>query len=236
MIAAIGALLLFATILVVLWRRLRVRQRESYIREFELPRGLFEKLRKHRPELTMKECQLVAQSLRQFFLAYLKSGRKHVSMPSQVTDELWHEFILYTRAYQAFCRTAFGGFFHHTPAIALGNNQNANSGLRRCFWHTCREENINPRRPARLPLLFALDAKLNVPDGFRYVADCSSIRRDRNNLNGTTYCGGDFGNASIDGSTDGFADTTSSAQANTDGFADPGGDSSGCGGGGCGGD
>jgi len=39
--------------------------------------------------------------LRQFFLAHLKSGRRYVSMPSQVADGLWHEFILFTKNYDA---------------------------------------------------------------------------------------------------------------------------------------
>jgi hypothetical protein len=62
--------------------------------------------------------QLVTRALRQFFLAHLHSGRRYVSMSSQVADDLWHEFILCTRNYDAFCRRAFGRFVHHTPAVA----------------------------------------------------------------------------------------------------------------------
>lgn len=36
-------------------------------------------------------------------------------MPSRVVDEAWHELILDTTAYVAFCRTAFGGYLHHFP-------------------------------------------------------------------------------------------------------------------------
>ena len=97
-------------------------------------------------------------------------------MSSQVVDDLWHGFILYTKQYQAFCQRACGRFFHHTPAVVLGGAGMGNAGLRRCWWFVCREENINPRAPTRLPLLIALDATLNVPNGFRYVADCESVR------------------------------------------------------------
>jgi hypothetical protein len=117
-----------------LWQRQTRMRREAFIRSAMLPPGLFEKLRKKRPELTLKDCQLVAHALRQFFLAYLKSGRRYVSMPSQVVDDLWHEFILYTRHYQLFCGKAFGGFLHHTPAVVLGRERCNNTGLRRCFW------------------------------------------------------------------------------------------------------
>jgi hypothetical protein len=154
-----------------------VLRRERFIRSFTLPHGLFDNLIKRHPGLSLKQCQLVAHGLRQFFLAYLKGGRKFVSMPSQIADDLWHEFILFTRNYDAFCRQAFGGFLHHTPAVVLSSLRQSNAGLRRCWWHVCLDENINPKAPTRLPLLFALDAKLNVPNGFYYAADCNAVRR-----------------------------------------------------------
>jgi hypothetical protein len=87
--------------------------------------------------------------LRQFFVAYRMSGKRFVSMPSRVADELWHEFILYTREYQRFCRRAFGGFMHHSPATVLGENRKSNAGLRRVWWYCCKYENIDPRNPTR---------------------------------------------------------------------------------------
>jgi len=95
-------------------------------------------------------------------------------MPSQVVDDLWHEFILYTRNYALFCRRAFGGFLHHTPAAALGAANRSNEGLRRGWWQACREEHINPHRPSRLPLLFAIDRKLGIQNGFIYMLECSN--------------------------------------------------------------
>jgi hypothetical protein len=107
--------------------------------------------------------------------------------------------------------------------VVLGKDRQGNAGLRRCWWWTCREEHIDPRRPTRLPLLFALDAKLGIADGFFYTPDCSALRRGDDGSGVTPYCGGDFADSSIDGGTDGFGD---------------GGDGSGDGGcgGGCGGD
>ena len=108
---------------IVIWQRYRRLARERFIRSYPLPRGLYDKLRKRRPELEAKDCALIARGLRQFFLAYLQGGRKFVSMPSQAVDDLWHEFILYTRHYQRFCRGAVGRFFHHTPAVVLGKDR-----------------------------------------------------------------------------------------------------------------
>jgi hypothetical protein len=220
-----------------LYKRLRELQRAQFIRGFAFPPGLFDKLAARRPELAHKDMSLVARGLRQYFLAYLMSGRKFVSMPSQVADDLWHEFILYTKNYQQFCQKAFGTFFHHTPAAVLTQAQSSdNAGLRRTWWYACKDENINPRKPARLPLLFALDAKLLIAGGFVYAADCAALRADGR---GDVYCGGDFSDSSYGGSTDGFGDSHHGGDSGSDdgssGDGGGGDGGSGCGGGGCGG-
>ncbi len=114
---------------------------------------------------------------------------------------------------------------HHTPAVVLGKAQQSNQGLRRTWWFWCREEHINPTTPTRLPLLFAIDAKLGIGDGFRYVPDCKALREGSD---GSAYCGGDFASSGTDGGTDGFGDIGVSSDAGSGG----GGDGGGCGGGG----
>ncbi|HEU4780115.1 MAG TPA: hypothetical protein VFS58_09555 [Steroidobacteraceae bacterium] len=207
--------------------RWRVRaRRENHIRTFMFPRGLFEKLQAVRPDFGPKEQQLVARALRQFFLAYLKSGCQRVAMPSQAADDLWHEFILFTRDYQLFCDIAFGQFLHHTPAVKMGLVKTDNEGLRRVWWFSCLEENIDPRKATRLPLLFALDRKLGIPNGFVYDLHCQRKRReDGATAGGTANCADDFTDSSIDGSTDGLG-------CSGDGGGGSGGCSGGCGGGG----
>jgi hypothetical protein len=203
------------------WQKLR---RAEFIRSYRWPPGLLNKLSGKHPSLTRKDSALVSSGLRQFFLAYLMSDCKFVSMPSQAADELWHEFILYTRDYKSFCNKAFGTFLHHTPAVVLGENRQNNEGLRRVWWQCCKAESIDPRNPSRLPLLFALDAKLKFPNGFVYQADCEPWRRRDHNADsaGAVHCGGDFSSSSYDGGSDGFGDG---------GGGDGGGDGGGCGGG-----
>jgi hypothetical protein len=238
--------------LLVVWLRWRTYARAEYVRTYMFPPGLFDKLRAKHPGLSTKECQLVAHALRQFFLSYLKSGCQLVAMPSQVADDLWHEMILYTRHYERFCKQAFGQFMHHTPAAVMGTNRRSNTGLRRAWWHCCLQENINPRKPTRLPLLFVLDDKLKIANGFKYTLDCSGLRRQgETDATGAVYCGGDFADASFDGSTDGFGDgggsgsssdsgsTSSSDSSNSSSSSSSDGGGSGCSGGcsgGCGGD
>jgi len=224
---------IFATfVMVVMYKSWRQLRRAEFIRTYRWPRGLLKRLEQHHPGLTRKESALISRRLRQFFIAYLESGRSYVSMPSQIVDDLWHEFILYTREYDRFCRRAFGGFLHHTPAVVLdAQHTHGNAGLRRVWWYTCRYENIDPAKPSRLPLLFALDAKLNVENGFVYHADCEFLRDA--GVTGVVHCGADFSSRSIDGSSAGYGARSSSHTGSSCGGGCAGG--GGCGGGGDGG-
>lgn len=159
------------------WFRYRREQRMRHLREARLPPGVHDKLHRQRPDIAPEHYPLIDRALRDFFAAYLLGGGKPVSMPSQAADELWHEFILHTRHYEQFCRKAFGRFLHHTPAVALSRNYERNVGLRRVWWHTCKLEGIDPRNPTRLPLLFALDARLGLADGFTYALTATACAR-----------------------------------------------------------
>lgn len=204
-------------------------ERQRLVREAPLPQFLKRKLRETYPHLSSKDAELVERGLRQFFLACLRSKGKFVAMPSRVVDSMWHEFILHTRAYRDWCELLLGRFIDHVPAEVLGNNASTNDGLRRAWYWACRDENINPKAPTRLPLLFALDAKLNIPNGFAYVPDCGDIRRS--NDGSGTHCGESFS----DGSYSGDADSFGGSESASSGGGDPG-SGDGCGGGGCGGD
>lgn len=221
--AVVLAVVGFGTALQAWARSMRLRRAE-FIRTFRFPRGLFGKFREHYPEMTRKDIALVSRGLRQFFIAHLMSGNKYVAMPSKAVDDLWHEFILYTRDYKVFCNKAFGEFLHHTPAAALeSHRKRSNEGLRRVWWYACKYENINATDPSRLPLLFALDGKLNIPGGYYYEPDCEQLRRQ--GVPGT-QCANDFTRADIDGSLEGFG------ERRRQGSAGCGGGGSACGGGG----
>jgi hypothetical protein len=209
--------------------------RRQFVRDAVLPRFLVGKLQAAYPHLSSGDCDLVMRGLRQFFMAHLRSNRKFIAMPSKVVDAAWHEFILHTRGYQAWCNSAFGSLLHHSPAEVLGRNAQRNDGLRRAWYWACKEESIDPRHPSRLPLLFALDRKFKIEGGFSYVPDCGGVKREQGSGSGD-YCGASFGDSSSssDGDAGGFGGSESSASGGADSGSD-GGSDSGCGGG-CGGD
>jgi hypothetical protein len=229
------ALSIFA---IIMWQRARQAKRANFIRTYRFHPGLFRNFEFKYPDIDLKEQQLVARGLRHFFLSYLQSGLRPIAMPSHIADALWHEFILSTREYERFCQLAFGKTLHHIPAYALSQNRDNNDALKRVWTICCREENINPNAATRLPLLFALDAKLNIEHGFHYQLDCSSQRklgaRD-------THCASDFShtNHSSDSNDSGysFSDNSSSNKSSdgSDSSSGDSGDSSGGCGGGCGG-
>jgi hypothetical protein len=203
-------------------------RREAFIRSYTFPSSLRNKLSAKYPSLTAPQLDMVFRALRQYFLACLTanvvSRGGSMGMPSRVTDDLWHEFMLVSREYANFCQQAFGGFLHHTPdtemkqpiQIALGATLRA----------------LKPRGSvpaavatiAGIPLLFAIDKALAITNGFHHDANTiSAIEQRRDSSQG----GGD-GGASFSASC---GASGGSGCADGGGGGDSGGDGGGCGGG-----
>lgn len=206
----------------VIHGRSRRAARDGFIDTYRFPPGIRARVRKRYPHLTEADLDRVMSGLSAWFHLSHRAGRKTVSMPSQAVDAAWHEFILFTRNYRDFCRKALGRFLHHTPAEAMRTPTEAQEGIRRAWRLSCAREGIDPRAPARLPLLFALDAELGIADGFRYALNCAGALGAQRAADGsTTYCGSHIGC----GSGGGDGGCTSDSGCSGDGGG-------GCGGGG----
>ena len=206
-------------------------ERQRLVREAPLPHFLKRKLRESYPHLSQWDAELVERGLRQFFLAYLRSRGKFVAMPLRVVDSMWHEFILHTAAYRHWCALVLGRFVDHVPAQALRRQARVNDGLRRAWYWACRDESIKPREPSRLPLLFALDAKFGIANGFHYQPDCSRLAGDGSTSG--TYCGESFSDGSYSGDADHFGGSEASSSGDSGDASDGSGSDAG-GGDGCG--
>jgi hypothetical protein len=207
LILAFGALVLYWG-----WRN---RSRQIFLAQYLMPDAVLGRFRQKHPALNVAQEALVREALQQYFLICQRARGKFVSMPSQVVDDLWHDFILFTRHYREFCDKAFGRFLHHTPVEAMSTPTLATVGIRRTWFHACRIEDIDPKNPSRLPLLFALDAQLGIANGFFYTLNCSSTATSSSN----TFCASDIGCGGSDSGCGGDAGGGSSC-------------GSGCGGGG----
>jgi hypothetical protein len=203
-------------------------QRLNFIRDYKFSNGLREKFAKAHPALSAAEQELVFTALGDYFRVCLLARKSMAAMPSQIVDEAWHEFILFTQNYHDFCLQAFGRFLHHTPAQAMKSQTSAQESIRRTWRLACHQAGINPTRPDRLPLLFAIDGLLKIPNGFTYSLDCMSQSR-------SDYCATHIGCATgCGGSSNGSSSNDCDGSEGSDSGASSCGGSS-CGGG-CGGD
>ena len=144
-------LLALALAAFVLYRKWILASRQRYLDQFELSKAVVERARAKLPPLTPEQERQVQQGLLQYFRICVAAGGKFVSMPSQAVDVLWHEFILFTRQYDQFCKRALGSYLHHTPAEAMPTRDSATAGIRRAWRLACKLEGINPKSPQRLP-------------------------------------------------------------------------------------
>ncbi len=170
-----------------LWQALR-KQRQQFLNNYEFSHELKDKLNKRYPDFGETEINLVFAALKDYFYFCYQARQKMVSMPSQIVDDAWHEFILFTREYQEFCEKAFGKFLHHTPAEAMTSPTLAQSGIRLAWQLACQKEQINPQKPTKLPLIFEIDKRLNVENGFYYELNCLEFAQEPIQEKRNRYC------------------------------------------------
>jgi len=167
------------------YRKNTKKRRLAFIENYTFPQRVEESVQKAYPHLSEKDVKMVIEGLREYFAVACLADGKMVSMPSQVVDVAWHEFLLFTRRYQKFCQKAFGRYFHHHPVEAMKSKTVAQEGIKRTWKLACRRENISPTTPHKLPLLFAIDGTLKISDGFLYQLNCQ-----KQLANSATGCGG----------------------------------------------
>jgi hypothetical protein len=101
-------------------RRKRAASRgEAYALAYEFPAHIERRTRRKHPRLADGDWDLVERGLREWFVCCAWRGRSVLGMPSRAVDDAWHEFILDSLAYTAFCEEALGAYLHHTPDEAM---------------------------------------------------------------------------------------------------------------------
>ena len=198
-------LIVAVTTVIFNWRvkNYRAKLIDSYV----FPKTIARKVRQVYPHLDEAQARQVLRGLREYFHLIVLSKRKMVSMPSQVVDVAWHEFILFTKEYAEFCDRALGRFLHHTPAEAMKSKTVAQDGIKRAWRLSCYRINIDPKNPQRLPLLFAIDAQLDIPDGFTYQLNCMKDDKNSDTAGGCGgFCASDIGCSSGCSGSSGDAD------------------------------
>lgn len=238
-VALVVTLVVVAGVVAAILFRARARHREqqaglrrsqrAFIRAYVFPPELVDRLREQHPDLAPGNVTIALDGLKQFFLACLAAEdagiARNVGMPSKIVDEAWHEFLLMTREYHAFCLQAFGHYLHHTPRAQM--REAHEDALANTLHQLKRPETLiaGTALGAALPALFTLDRTLGVPYGYHYDHDAMQQLERRRAKLADVASGGDVG-VTVDGGG-GCSDGGGSA------CGDGGG--SGCGGSGCGG-
>ena len=79
----------------------------------------------HKTNTSIKEVEAIFTELKKFL--FLSAISKEMLSPSNKVDELWHQFILFTKDYRNFCITFFGKFIEHEPFITdVNERENGN--------------------------------------------------------------------------------------------------------------
>lgn len=183
--------------------------RTRMISTYTFPESISKKVSETYPHLSDQQINQVMEGLRDYFhIINMAPKNKMVAMPSQVVDVAWHEFILFTEEYARFCRKALGRFIHHTPAEAMKSPTKAQEGIKRAWRLACIRAQINPAKPTKLPLLFAIDSRLEIENGFEYQLNCK--KPDLGNkgqcathIGCSTGCGGNSSSSGADGCSGG---------------------------------
>ena len=151
----------------IIYKARRAR-RLDFIARYRFNQSLHAKIAADLPTISSSDVERVLEGLRQFFTIANYAGKRRIGMPSKVVDVAWHHFILHSIDYSAFCEQAFGEFYNHMPSSPIQSTEDIQVELKRTWSIACMLENVDPKHPTRIPLLYRLDALLNIEDGHHY--------------------------------------------------------------------
>ena len=207
----------------------KLAERIVFIERYRFPIVLRNRLAEALSTLDAAGLDRVLENLRLFFMLVATRPGVTLGMPSRAVDIAWHEFILLTREYTAFCDQAFGGYLHHTPQSGRTFERNAALGETHQAGIAFARSGLGAGVTLALgagagAALFELDRALAVPGGYQFqdgdFQRFELARLAQREASGGTSSGGE--------SSTGSGRTTES-EASGDGGGDGGGCGGGCG-------
>jgi len=217
------------------WKKKQQKKRLDFIQSYMFSPVLIKRVKEKHDYLSDTDMQKVVKATRDYFYICNQAKGKMVAMPSEIVDVFWHEFLLFTREYQKFCKQGLGSFLHHTPTEVMKSPSSAQVGIKRAWRLSCAKEYIDPKNPKKLPLLFGIDTQLKIKGGFKHQLKCKGKSKSScggycaTHISCTSGCGGDSG-ASCGGSSDsdssggGFFSSDSNSSCSGGGSCGGGGD------------
>lgn len=93
----------------------------SKLEKYEIPSGVIERIKSKEPFNKMTDPQIkeIVDEFKKFMAIVVINHEtgKRVEMVSELVDEIWHTFILFTNEYRKFCDTLVGEYIHHEPNV-----------------------------------------------------------------------------------------------------------------------
>ena len=93
----------------------------SKLEKYEIPSGVIERIKPEEPFNKMTDPQIkeIVDEFKKFMAIVVinHDTGKRVEMVSELVDEIWHTFILFTNEYRKFCDTLVGEYIHHEPNV-----------------------------------------------------------------------------------------------------------------------
>jgi hypothetical protein len=150
----------------------RARRGEAFIRSYMFPRSVMRKVAAAHPELGPTELEAVERGLREWLICCAHRDGEQLGMPSAAVDWAWHEFILNTPAYHAFCRRAYGEYLHHVPEADMAVSMRTGLQATVRAW-----DRSTAGRTGEEPTLWDLDDRLELDEPIGVTsADLRSAR------------------------------------------------------------
>lgn len=81
--------------------------------------------------ISEEDAHLLFEDMKRFM--FIAGTSKHPIAPSAPIDEAWHNFILFTKDYDGFCREHFGTFIHHVPTNPKDPSSRDRASLKRAI-------------------------------------------------------------------------------------------------------
>ena len=148
--------------------------RVAAIDGYRFPEAMVDRFRQDHPEMQPEDSSLVEAAARQWFRLTAREPRRRLALPSRAVSGVWLAFLHAEDAYRHFCDEAFGEFLPHKPPPSGPGEGVADApGLLLTFESALRDE---PDPPNGLPWLFRVDAKTQILNARRYIADCGGGR------------------------------------------------------------
>lgn len=77
---------------------------------------------KHHPYIPVEDASLIFEECKKWlYLCHISDERKiapFISPELVLIDEMWHNFILFTKEYSEYCLESFGYYMHHAPNVS----------------------------------------------------------------------------------------------------------------------